>query len=344
MLKMCSWNIAGAKDKLNRDRSEVKKFVDNFDILWILETKLIKSTEISGFISYYNPSAHGEHRGGILLLVKNCLRKYIQKVNMNYEGQIWLELSLYPTISFGGVYIPPVDSQFFNQSLMANMNAHIEEKRKVVVLGDFNARPGHPIIPNKIGNQYEYDGIKDGTQNAPGRNLINLCKEKSLVIANHLKHNGKHFGGNLSYRKRKNWISEIDLCLIHEDALPILNEVEIRQEITGSDHAPLCIMLNTTNFDFLYPLLLERAKYLGQSYIRPAVNKTILPKTRSSKEIDMEKFKTYMQSHHPPTLSELDTEIALKTCFETVNKASYSSVRQEEEDTNAQEILHPRWK
>ena len=339
---MCSWNIAGARDKLNNDQNEAKKFVDKFDVIWILETKHIKSTEISGFIPYHNPSTHGQHRGGILLLVKNYLRKYIQNVNMDFEGQIWLELSLYPNISFGGVYIPPVDSRFFDQSLMANMNAHIEKKRKVVILGDFNARPGRPIIPNKNGGHYEYPNIKDDTENIPGKNLVNLCKEKSLVIANHLKHNGKHFGGNLSYRKGRNWISEIDLFLIHEDSLPILNRVEIRQETTGSDHAPLCVTLGATNFNFLYPLLLDRAKYLGQSYIRPAVNKTLLPKTRSFKETDMERFKIYMQSHHPPAVPELDIETALKTRFETVNKAAYTPAQQEDGDTNEHEILHLR--
>ena len=71
------------------------------------------SADMSGFISYDNPSVHGKHRGGILLLVKNYLQKYILKVNMNLESQIWLEFSFFPNISFGGVYIPPEDSQFF---------------------------------------------------------------------------------------------------------------------------------------------------------------------------------------------------------------------------------------
>ena len=86
---------------------------------------------------------------------------------------------------------------------------------------------------------YDYANIKDSTINAPGRNLLNLCRDRSLVIANHLKYNSKCFGGNLSFRKSENWISEIDLCVIHEDVLPLLNEVEIKQEIKGSDHTPL---------------------------------------------------------------------------------------------------------
>ena len=125
---MCSWNIAGAKDKLHTSataKNKIKEFVDQFDIIWILETKRIVSTKVSGFIPYYNPSTAGKHRGGILLLIENYPKKYILNVNTNFEGQIWLELSLYPNISFGVVYIPPEDSQFFDQLLMANMNAYI---------------------------------------------------------------------------------------------------------------------------------------------------------------------------------------------------------------------------
>ena len=97
-----------------------------------------------------------------------------------------LELSIYPSISFGGVYIPPEDSNFFNRTLIANMNAHINSKKNVVVLGLFIARTGNPTIPNKRGGHYEYYNIKDNTVNTPGRNLINLCIDKSLLIANHL--------------------------------------------------------------------------------------------------------------------------------------------------------------
>ena len=184
-IKMCSWNIAGAREKLQNER--IHKFLCEFDIIWILETKCIKSKKVPGFITYDNPSVHGSHRGGVLLLVKNYLEKYILNVNTSLESQIWLELSIYPKISFGGVYIPPLASKFYDQSLIANIYAYIERKKNVVILGDFNARPGKPTIPNKTGGHYEYSNIKDETVNDPGRKLINLCKEKSLVIANHLK-------------------------------------------------------------------------------------------------------------------------------------------------------------
>ena len=74
------------------------------------------------------------------------------------------------------------------------------------------------------------------------KRLINLCKENSLAIANHLKFGNKTLGGNLSYKNGNKWISELDLCLVHNKAIPLIKEVTIRQDIKGSDHPPpLCI-------------------------------------------------------------------------------------------------------
>ena len=148
--------------------------------------------------------------------------------------------------------------------------------------------------------------------------MIKLCKEKSLVVANHLRYTERYFGRDLSFRKGTRWISEIDLCLIHEDVLPILNAVEVRKDIKGSDHAPLCISLSATSRSSLLPLLLERAKYLGQSYIGSPKKETLLPKTKPVKEIDTERFKEHMLNHQPPVLPNYDIDTALKTSFNII--------------------------
>ena len=130
------------------------------------------------------------------------------------------------------------------------------------MLGDFNARVGKPEAYTIADKKVEYDNICDTVQNASGKKLINLCKENSLIIANHLKTENKIFGGNLSYRKGKKWISELDLCLIHEKTLPLVKEVTVHQEVKGSDHVPLCVTMDITFSNFIAPLLQERAKNL----------------------------------------------------------------------------------
>ena len=143
------------------------------------------------------------------------------------------------------------------------MCAQINDIEKVVIMGDFNARVGKPDMLNTHGEKLEYADICDMTQTAPGKSLINLCKENSLVVANHLCYGNKKLGGNLSYRKGNNWISELDLCLVHERCLPLVKELITRQEIRGSDHAPLCVTMDIKESDLIAPFILNRAKYLG---------------------------------------------------------------------------------
>lgn len=130
-----------------------------------------------------------------------------------------------------------------------------------------------------------------------------MCKEKSLVIANHLSYGNKSLGGNLSYRKGKKWISELDLCLIHEKSLPLIKEVIVRQEVKGSDHAPLCVTMDIASSDLIAPSLLDRAKNLGQSYFIPQTMHTKLLKTETFKNVGINNFKSYMSDHQLPVLT-----------------------------------------
>lgn len=58
----------------------------------------------------YNKSKHGEYRGGVMMLVKCSISKYIRRVDMDTEDIVWLQLSLCKGVMLGGIYIPPSDS------------------------------------------------------------------------------------------------------------------------------------------------------------------------------------------------------------------------------------------
>ena len=324
-IKICSWNICGAKDKLNN--SQILKFLYEYDIIWILESKLVKTTCIPGFAVYHNVSRRGAHRGGVMLLVKHEFLKYIVRVNLDLESQIWLELSCYPNTNFGGIYVPPEDSPYYDPAIMANICAAISDKEQAIVVGDFNARVGKPRMMNERGEEYEYIGIIDNTQNAPGRSLLNICKEKSLVVANHLKYQTNIFGGNLTFKKGNKWISEIDQCIIHTKMLPALVKVEVRQDFIGSDHAPICASLNTLTAELLGPILREGAKNLGKSYIRPTTKSNQLLRTKPYKETNVENFKSYMSAHPPPVLTVDNIEGAINTSFQTMRDSAKESMQ-----------------
>ena len=223
-IKICSWNICGAKDKLNND--SVLKFLHKYDIVWILEVKYIATTRIPGSIVYHNASQGGSHRGGVMLLVKYEIKKYLLSVKLDFDSQIWLELSFYPNIYIGGIYDPPETSPYSDPTIMANLSTLLNDNRKIIVLGDFNGRVAKPVISDKEGYVYEYINTVDSRQNNQGKKLINTCIENSLVIANHLKYKNKCFGGNLSYKQKDIWKSEIDLCIIHKNLLPLLKKLK----------------------------------------------------------------------------------------------------------------------
>ena len=67
---------------------------------------------------YQNESRHGKHRGGVILLVKYSLQKFITNINLTLESQIWLELSCFPNTMFGGVYDPQIALHTTNNQLL----------------------------------------------------------------------------------------------------------------------------------------------------------------------------------------------------------------------------------
>ena len=314
------------------------------DIIWILETKLVCTTEVPGFISYHNASRTGSHRGGVMLLIRHNLEKFVVNVNMTFEGQIWLQLSLFPNIQLGGAYIPPIDSLYYDQSILANISAQLNKNKNAVILGDFNARIGTPEFYNKLGENYIYEGVCDSTVNAPGKNLITFCKDKSLVVANHLQFNNINLGGNLSFRKGNTWISEIDLCLIQEDLLPKIKSVYMNQGARGSDHAPLCISLETKLSDVLLPSLLDRSMNLGKTYMWPLSSKSSLPRTHPSRIVDINNFRSLIASKTPPIITNQNFETVLNESFRLINESTVSSkINPASHNINSWDHRQHRW-
>lgn len=80
------------------------------------------------------------------MLVKSALIRFVKKVNLSYEGQIWLQLTCFPEFAFGGVYIPPDDSMYYDASWFGFLCANVHDRKRVIVMGDFNARVGTPPV------------------------------------------------------------------------------------------------------------------------------------------------------------------------------------------------------
>jgi hypothetical protein len=76
------------------------------------------------------------------------------------------------------------------------------------------------------------DIIIDTKLNTNGRRLLQLCKDTKCFVINHMRRGDKQFHGNLSFRKARTWVSEIDICLGSEDAVDIISDMNINQDIS----------------------------------------------------------------------------------------------------------------
>ena len=104
-----------------------------------------------------------------------------------------------------------------------------------------------------------------------------------------------------------------------------INEINVRQEIRGSDHAPLCVTVNIENADLIASSLLERAKNLGQSYCYPKSVQKRTQRTIPSKNVNVENFREYMANHHPPVLTADDLDSALNTSLGIIKEGAKSA-------------------
>ena len=292
---------------------------------WLSETKICYNVSVPGFHVFYNPSKHGSHRGGIMLLIKEKLLEYVKCVDMYSEGQIWVTLAFIVPYKLGGVYIPPDDSPYFQQADIGSMESHVLESGNTIVMGDLNARVAVPKLSNSDNVPYVYSGVVDNIVNARGRTLLRMCNNNDMVIANHLLHNGRQLGGDLSFKRGNTWVSEIDTCLAKQECIDQILEVHTHQGMRGSDHAPLSVTVailtaTITNID----MLMKRSEMLGQVYTQANDNQN-LKQTPSHRKLNLEQLTRTLQEIEPPTINNHeDVEHAVDAGFCTINNAALS--------------------
>lgn len=211
------------KNKLQDPK--ILEFILKFDIVWISEAKKYFNSSVPGFSLYKNVSREGQHRGGVVMLVKSKLAESISRVDTDTEGQIWVVFFWWPNMKLGGVYIPPEDPPYYQPVHFGALAHHAADSDKIVAMGDFNSRVGTPGIKDKNDNMYNYRDVSDIVVNEHGKILMNVFSNNALVVANHLHHRGRQLGGDLSFKMRHTWISEIDLCIVKDDCIDLLQEV-----------------------------------------------------------------------------------------------------------------------
>lgn len=155
--------------------------------------------------------------GGVAIITKQKLNANKINIEFNHIEAIEVKISIKNiSYSFISVYIPPNIS---NSSLQNSFNQFItnyENRSKVYIGGDFNAR--HSL--------WELNG----KGNSRGKLLANEINNSNLYLLNNGQHTYQHIF--------KNVFSAIDLSLISNDLRNNVNW-KVSEDNVGSDHLPI---------------------------------------------------------------------------------------------------------
>ena len=215
------------------------------------------------------------HRGGCALLIRNCIAKHIARIETPSTECIFLKLKCLPNVIFAACYLPPSDSPYHTWAPISEIQEQMEREpdAQFVIMGDLNARFGDnrtAFLEDKgIDNASYYkspDTIASPNQNA--RYILNTLGPKTVLL-NGLKYKNISCPTNLTFRQKKKWISELDVCLLSPKCLIMVSDFHIHQEKDlPSDHAPISLILTRDDPDHTeltdLELTIERASSLGQ--------------------------------------------------------------------------------
>ena len=310
--------------------------------IFLTEIKTSLPFHMSGFHTISNP-AKKSHRGGVAIMIKNNIIENITNIDKSYENMVLFQTAFHVHVTFVLCYIAPDDSPYYDDAIFGQLHSVINENKDNVFLifGDLNARVATPDL-TQISANLSYPYCEDDKTNYNGRQLFKVCKDNDLVIINNLKVDDISFPSRLSYRKGKNWISELDYCLVSIKGLQYVRQFEMVQCVQNkplpSDHA----MLQTTfNIDHTQPynLLKKRASDLGRSTYEKDEEVAVCKSVPMSR-IDTEKVKEYLENNHPPEIDGKNEDELVRTFFTKADDVM-SKYKLKEVTTN--EYVSSRW-
>ena len=334
------WNIAGVRDKLENDN--VRSWFFKHDVIFLSETKTRGTPSMPGFVPINNSKSN---HGGIVAFIKVRLYPKICKIDVEHEGVVAFELSCVPGVRLVGIYNEPTDSLYFRPTTLACISSHVSSGKQCIIVGDLNARLGtHIQNIVKDNPELRYSVVDDST-NENGRTLIRICQSNQLLPVNNLHTPQNSWPSQLTYRKRSNWISEVDLCLVPHSMIQNILSFVVDQDLRmPSDHAPISVLFDCAGLCQDETELLERSAALGTYFCEDASSKKRCKKPIAYQRIDKDSFMTKMQELVPPEVNMENIQESLATFDELVYKTSKESQKVEERLYSSQDKQNTRWK
>ena len=188
-LRVATWKFSGLGSE--RKQKEIGELLtkNGIDVVagqesWEREDTRI---EVEGYKWFGKPSSNQNSRrgeGGVGFLVRECLVSEVECItSVEYEESVWMKVrggrggsALY----VGCVYMPTdstsvaaVDAGYVR---LKEDVLSFRQNRKVVLLGDFNARVGRSVELDDV--------IGENTCNASGNRLVSFLNEVEMVVCN----------------------------------------------------------------------------------------------------------------------------------------------------------------
>lgn len=253
-MKIISWNVNGLRAIAKKNFFDSLKEM-NPDILCIQETKAQDNQvaevfeNLSGYHIYFN-SAVKKGYSGTAILTKEKPISMIHDMDIDEHDQEGRVLCLeYENYYIVNVYVPNSGSELKRLSYRQewdlaffNYLKKLEEKKPVFACGDFNvahteidiARPKANYNKSAGFMQDEIDGMDRFTRGGYKDTFRHFYPDKKDIYSWWSYRAGAR-GKNVGWR--------IDYLLASESLLPQLKDAFILNEIMGSDHCPVGVVL-----------------------------------------------------------------------------------------------------
>ena len=302
------------------------------------------------------------------MLIRNSVTKQVARIETPNTECIFLKLKHLSSMIFVACYLPPSDSPFHTWKSISEIQERMERDpdSRFVIIGDLNARFGNnrtPFLAGKDISDAHYipspDVIASPNQNA--RYIASILGSKTVLL-NGLEINNTTYATELTFRQRRKWISELDVCLLSHQCIKNISAFQIHQEIDlPSDHAPISFTLTDADPEQLGLTDLqhtaERASSLGQHALQSRNNHSLRRKPIRMNQLNSQALTTALEETLPPDLTAHDAdtiaqstnqilyEIALRSkqeesTHDPINEAD--EVREERQDSRWKEMLADR--
>lgn len=247
-MKFVSWNVNGLRACYKKGFEDFFKLMDA-DIFAIQETKMNEKQfeeSISNYHLYWNNAQKAGYSGTLVLTKKEPLNVYrdFEKINLglhNTEGRI-LTLE-FVDFYFVNVYVPNSQRELtrldYRQEFDADFKQYLNElkqTKRVIVCGDFNVAHQPIDLKNPTSNQ------KNAGFTIEERLDFSNLLESGFIDTFRSIHKDEIKYSWWSYMfdsRNRNIGWRIDYFLISTNSEQKIIKADIRDEVLGSDHAPI---------------------------------------------------------------------------------------------------------